>query len=186
MLTEGQVQSPRRTRIKLVIAPKGLTQCHSSRLDGRGVNSCRARLISESNLPNLLTIYTVQHTLYETQIIRMGGFVLMNEDLFDSLRLELRRGCLIIAVMGQLRSEHYGYALRKALADRGMVIDENTLYPLLRRLETQGLLASEWREEDKRKKRFYRRSDEGKLILKRLLEEWHDINSSLDRILEED
>ena len=85
----------------------------------------------------------------------------MNEDLYDNLRLELRRGYLIVAVLAQLREEHYGYALRKALADHGMEIDENTLYPLLRRLESQGLLVSTWREENKRNKRFYRLSDEG-------------------------
>jgi len=113
----------------------------------------------------------------------VDSLVPTDDDLFDNLRLELRRGCLTIAVLGQLRSEHYGYALRKSLADRGMVIDENTLYPLLRRLETQGLLASEWREEDKRRKRFYRLSGDGKLILKRLVEEWQEINSSLDHIL---
>ena len=74
--------------------------------------------------------------------------------------------------------------LRKGLADRGMAIDENTLYPLLRRLETQGLLVSEWREEEKRNKRFYRLSPEGEVILSQLLEEWTGINSSLNRILE--
>ena len=98
--------------------------------------------------------------------------------------MELRRGCLILAVLAQLRAEHYGYALRKALADRGMAIDENTLYPLLRRLETQGLLVSEWREEEKRNKRFYRLSAEGQRILDRLLEEWQSINASLTRIVE--
>lgn len=103
--------------------------------------------------------------------------------LFENLRLELRRGCLILAVLAQLRDEHYGYALRKALADRGMDIDENTLYPLLRRLETQGLLASEWREEEKRNKRFYRLSDQGRSILERLLEEWRSIDSSLTCII---
>ena len=74
--------------------------------------------------------------------------------MFESLRLELRRGCLIVAVLAQLRHEHYGYTLRKALADEGLAIEESTLYPLLRRLETQGLLKSEWREEDKRNKRL--------------------------------
>lgn len=107
----------------------------------------------------------------------------MNAELFENLRLELRRGCLILAVLAELRTEHYGYALRKALADRGMAIDENTLYPLLRRLESQGLLASQWREEDKRNKRFYRLSSDGELILKQLLEEWNTINSSLSRII---
>jgi len=92
-------------------------------------------------------------------------------ELFENLRLELRRGCLILAVLVALRTEQYGYTLRKALADQGMDIDEGTLYPLLRRLETQGLLTSQWREEDKRNKRFYRLSAEGKLILKQLLDE---------------
>ena len=76
-------------------------------------------------------------------------------NLFENLRLELRRGSLVLAVLAQLRNEQYGYTLRKALADHGMAIDEGTLYPLLRRLESQGLLVSEWREEDKRNKRFY-------------------------------
>ena len=107
-------------------------------------------------------------------------------DLFENLRLELRRGCLVLAVLAQLRAEHYGYALRKALADRGMAIDENTLYPLLRRLESQGLLVSEWREEEKRNKRFYRLSSQGQDILNQLLEEWQSINASLARITEGD
>ncbi len=107
----------------------------------------------------------------------------MNEDLYDNLRLELRRGYLIVAVLAQLREEHYGYALRKALADHGMEIDENTLYPLLRRLESQGLLVSTWREENKRNKRFYRLSDEGAGILTQLLDEWRAIDASLTRIV---
>jgi len=107
----------------------------------------------------------------------------MDPELFESLRLELRRGCLVVAVLAQLRAEHYGYTLRKALADRGLEIDEGTLYPLLRRLETQGLLASEWREEEKRNKRFYRLSPDGKVILKQLLDEWQSINASLTRVL---
>ena len=109
----------------------------------------------------------------------------LESDLFENLRLELRRGCLIVAVLAQLRAEQYGYTLRKALADDGLAIDEGTLYPLLRRLETQGLLVSQWREEDKRNKRFYRLSPVGEKILERLLGEWKSINASLDRILQE-
>ncbi len=75
----------------------------------------------------------------------------MDPALFDSLRLELRRGNLVLAVLAQLRTEHYGYALRTALSDLGLDIDEGTLYPLLRRLETQELLTSEWREEGGRR-----------------------------------
>ena len=108
----------------------------------------------------------------------------MNDSLFENLRLELRRGCLSLAVLAQLHTEHYGYTLRKALDELGLEIDENTLYPLLRRLESQGLLISEWREENKRKKRFYRLSRDGRLILEQLMSEWQGINRALDRILE--
>jgi PadR family transcriptional regulator, regulatory protein PadR len=101
---------------------------------------------------------------------------------FENLRLELRRGCLVVAVLAALRTEQYGYTLRKALAEHGMAIDEGTLYPLLRRLESQGLLVSEWREEEKRNKRFYRLSHDGKLILKQLLAEWQQLNASLKEI----
>ena len=90
-----------------------------------------------------------------------------------------------MAVLACLRSEQYGYTLRKALADRGMEIEEGTLYPLLRRLESQGLLLSEWREADKRNKRFYRLSPDGEQILARLLDEWNTINTSVTRILEQ-
>ncbi|HTX77160.1 MAG TPA: PadR family transcriptional regulator [Terracidiphilus sp.] len=105
------------------------------------------------------------------------------DNLFENLRLELRRGCLTLAVLAQLRQEHYGYTLRKALTERGLAIDESTLYPLLRRLETQGLLASQWREEDKRNKRFYRLSPEGDRMLGQLLEEWTAINTAVSNIL---
>jgi PadR family transcriptional regulator PadR len=106
--------------------------------------------------------------------------VTISENLFENLRLELRRGCLILAVLAQLRQEHYGYTLRKSLAARGLEIDESTLYPLLRRLEAQGLLTSEWREEEKRNKRFYRLSGDGEQLLGQLLEEWRTINEALD------
>jgi PadR family transcriptional regulator PadR len=106
-----------------------------------------------------------------------------NHDLFENLRLELRRGSLVLAVLAVLRKEQYGYTLRKTLSEQGMAIDEGTLYPLLRRLESQGLLLSEWREEEKRNKRFYRLSADGKMILKQLLTEWQSINSSLNEML---
>jgi PadR family transcriptional regulator PadR len=104
-------------------------------------------------------------------------------DLFDNLRLELRRGLLVVAVLAQLRKEHYGYTLRKDLASLGIEIDEGTLYPLLRRLESQGLLESEWREENNRRKRFYKLSRDGGQILKLLLAELDEINASLTRII---
>ena len=91
----------------------------------------------------------------------------------------------MVAVLAALRTEQYGYTLRKALGDHGIAIDESTLYPLLRRLESQGLLLSEWREEDKRNKRFYRLSPDGRAMLKQLLAEWNEIDASLSAILKE-
>ena len=109
----------------------------------------------------------------------------MHDTAFENLRLELRRGCLTLAVLSHLRTEHYGYTLRKALDDVGLEIDEGTLYPLLRRLESQGLLQSEWREENKRKKRFYRLTPTGESVLGKLLNEFSLINASIDRIVAE-
>lgn len=107
----------------------------------------------------------------------------MNAEPFENLRLELRRGCLVLAVLAALRTEQYGYTLRKMLVESGLAIDEGTLYPLLRRLETQGLLSSEWREEEKRNKRFYRLSPTGEQILEQLLNEWRILDSSLKAVL---
>jgi PadR family transcriptional regulator PadR len=109
----------------------------------------------------------------------------MDNDVFENLRLELRRGCLSVAVLAQLRTEQYGYTLVKALVEQGLEIDQSTLYPLLRRLESQGLLESEWREENKRSKRFYRLSAEGEVILQKLLDEWQALNASIGRIVSE-
>ncbi len=106
-----------------------------------------------------------------------------DDELFESMRLELRRGSLVMAVLSRLRTEQYGYSLRVALAEDGLEMEESTLYPLLRRLESQGLLVSEWREEDRRKKRFYRLSPTGETILSRLTTEWRAISASLDRML---
>ncbi|MCC7359574.1 MAG: PadR family transcriptional regulator [Anaerolineales bacterium] len=106
-------------------------------------------------------------------------------ELYENLRLELRRGALTLAVLTQLRAEQYGYTLRKALCDAGLEIDESTLYPLLRRLETQGLLVSEWREENKRSKRFYRLAPEGEALLQQLLMEWQVINTAITRMAKE-
>src|ERR1700675_2847811 len=99
---------------------------------------------------------------------------------FENLRLEMRRGFLVLAVLASLRTEQYGYTLRKTLNDQAMEIDEGTLYPLLRRLESQGLLVSQWREEEKRNKRFYVLSADGKTMLKQLLAEWKSIDASLN------
>jgi len=107
----------------------------------------------------------------------------VDEDLYAKLRLELRRGTLILAVLAALKTERYGYTLRKVLAEAGLPIDEGALYPMLRRLEEQGLLTSEWREEDKRNKRFYRISREGSALLSELTAEWREINNALNNLI---
>tara|TARA_R110001606_G_scaffold239423_1_gene387524 strand:- start:54318 stop:54659 length:342 start_codon:yes stop_codon:yes gene_type:complete len=109
--------------------------------------------------------------------------VAVDPELFESMRLELRRGSLVLAVLACLRTERYGYTLRQALAADGLEMEESTLYPLLRRLESQGLLSSEWREEERRRKRFYVLSPMGTAMLAALTDEWRGINASLDRIL---
>jgi len=106
-------------------------------------------------------------------------------EILENLRSELRRGSLIVAVLAELRQEQYGYTLRKSLEEHGISMDEGTLYPLLRRLETQGLLASEWRETDKRNKRFYRLSPQGEVILTELLLDWENLSQSLRAILQQ-
>lgn len=110
----------------------------------------------------------------------------IEEDLFEKLRVELRRGSLVLAVLGALRVERYGYTLRQSLEDAGLPIEESALYPLLRRLEAQGLLTSEWREEAKRNKRFYRLSADGEALLAQLLNEWSAISDSILRLTQGD
>ncbi|MFQ3229505.1 PadR family transcriptional regulator [Reinekea sp.] len=106
------------------------------------------------------------------------------QDVLEKMRLELRRGVIVIAVLGQLREEHYGYSLRKSLEDKGLPMDEGTLYPLIRRLQKQGLLDSEWRVESNRKKRFYQLNVLGLDVLTALSEEWQAMNVTIHRILD--
>jgi len=109
----------------------------------------------------------------------------VTKEIVEKLRLELRRGALPLAVLAQLRREHYGYSLRRELNELGLDIDEGTLYPLVRRLETQGLLLSEWRQDEARQKRFYRITPLGRQVLALLVGEWQALNTSVERIIEE-
>lgn len=106
----------------------------------------------------------------------------IDPDMTEKLRSEIRRGALVLAVLAQLRQEHYGYSLRKALALKGLHVEEGTLYPLIRRLEKQGLLISEWREEDKRKKRFYRLSEPGMQVYRQLHADWRELDASIAQL----
>ena len=129
----------------------------------------------------------MRHTLCIVGCVQtrhMGSGRAMNSDTFENLRLELRRGCLVLAVLAKLHSEYHGYALVKELKAGGLEIDENTLYPLLRRLEKQKLLVSQWRVQDKRNKRFYILSGEGQSVLESLREEWRSINGAIEKLSE--
>lgn len=107
-------------------------------------------------------------------------------DAFAKLELELRRGVVVLATLSQLRTPRYGYELRQAMAEKGMPIEEGTLYPLLRRLETQGVLSSEWKIEDGPPRRYYALNADGRKLLKKLTGSWQGMNDAMDRLLTED
>jgi DNA-binding PadR family transcriptional regulator len=102
----------------------------------------------------------------------------------DNLILEMRRGVIVLAVLSQCNQEQYGYSLMKSLSEKGLEIDQGTLYPLLRRLETQGLLSSRWRLEEARPRRYYVISPEGQKILPRLVDEWESMVQMMRHMLE--
>lgn len=105
------------------------------------------------------------------------------EELRSNTILELRRGLIILAVLNQLREEQYGYSLIKSLSDQGFEIDQGTLYPLLRRLESQGLLQSKWRVEGDRPRRYYVISAQGEEVLPQLKSEWDHLVHVMDGLL---
>lgn len=114
--------------------------------------------------------YCVTHTI-------VSGMV--DAELITSHSQEVRRGSVVVASLLMLRTPGYGYGLLEALADAGIPVDANTLYPLLRRLEKQGLLVSEWNTDESRPRKFYRVSESGEQLAATLLDEWTAIGKSL-------
>ncbi|GAA1814107.1 PadR family transcriptional regulator [Agromyces neolithicus] len=102
------------------------------------------------------------------------------------LEQDLRKGVLVLAVLSQLRAPQYGYSLRQALTEHGMPIEEGTLYPLLRRLEGQGLLASEWRIDDGPPRRYYTLSPAGATAYRDLTAAWSSMTSVVAALLHEE
>ena len=90
---------------------------------------------------------------------------------------------IILAVLSQLHEEQYGYSLMKRLEEQGMQIDQGTLYPLLRRLEDQNLLQSDWRVDTSRPRRYYVLSEVGKQVLEEMTTEWSRIKNTVDNLL---
>ena len=104
----------------------------------------------------------------------------------DKLNLELRRGVIVLACLSQLDEPHYGYGLQQRMTDLGMEIDQGTLYPLLRRLEEQGLLAEEWNVEGARPRKYYRLTPMGKHARDALRAQWSEMTAVLERLFSED
>jgi PadR family transcriptional regulator, regulatory protein PadR len=98
----------------------------------------------------------------------------------DSAVLELRRGTIVLCVLSVMERPIYGYSLLQVLTEKGLNVDQSTLYPLLRRLEKQNFLKSTWSIEESRPRKYYELSEEGKRFLADLKNEW---NSSI-RVLE--
>ncbi len=105
------------------------------------------------------------------------------QEMLENTVLELRRGVIVLVVLKQLDQPQYGYSLIKRLSDGGLEIDQGTLYPLLRRLESQGLLSSDWRIEADRPRRYYVLSDEGRELLPKLTDEWNGIAAMMKKML---
>ncbi len=101
----------------------------------------------------------------------------------ENISQEMRRGLVMLAVLSQLGRQQYGYALLKLLADKGLAVDQGTLYPLLRRLEAQGLLQSAWNVEEGRPRRYYVVSAEGKKLLPQLRDEWDSMVAAMGKLL---
>ena len=108
------------------------------------------------------------------------------DELINSLITELKRGTLILSVLSQLSKPEYGYSLAQKLEEKDMPIDAGTLYPLLRRLEKQKLLSSEWDTSESRPRKFYVLNDDGKAVFQSLKEEWQKLSGQLDILLKEE
>jgi DNA-binding PadR family transcriptional regulator len=115
-----------------------------------------------------------------------GGDEMPEPERMQSYITELRRGSLVLAALGALRRPHYGYALLQVLQRQGIEIEANTLYPLLRRLESQGLLTSAWDTSESRPHKFYVISAAGRAVMAALLAEWRKMNGQIATICEEE
>ncbi|HIY59861.1 MAG TPA: helix-turn-helix transcriptional regulator [Candidatus Eisenbergiella pullistercoris] len=107
-------------------------------------------------------------------------------DLLENLRQELRRGTLILSVLSQMREPKYGYALVQSLEEKGVEIEANTLYPLLRRLEKQGLLKSEWDTKEAKPRKYYRRTVLGDFMYEEMKKQWSAVSETMNGLLREE
>jgi len=106
----------------------------------------------------------------------------LQDDILSGLVLELRRGIIVLSVLSQLYEPQYGYSLVQNLETKGMILDAGTLYPLLRRLEKQDLLISEWETAGAKPRKYYVLSDSGKQMIQLLWKEWNSIVQSMEKM----
>jgi len=132
-------------------------------------------MLCENYINDLDILFYIQYNAINGDDMDMDGSI-------DNLISELRRGVIVLGVLSQLDEERYGYALINRLKEKGLEVDQGTLYPLLRRLESQGLLKSNWRIETDRPRRYYVLSPKGRELLPRLRTEWAEIVSVMSRI----
>lgn len=109
-----------------------------------------------------------------------------NDDVLSGITQEMRRGTITLAVLSQLMEPQYGYSLIVLMNEKGFEIEANTLYPLLRRLEKQGLLESSWDTDGTKPRKYYKLSEFGLAAYSKLTEAWHNLNRSINNLIEEE
>ena len=107
------------------------------------------------------------------------------EEIISSMLQELRRGTLVLCVLKQLEKPMYGYSLIGVMEEKGIKLEANTLYPLMRRLEGQGLLESQWETSGSKPRKYYQITDEGREVSARMEKAWRDTAESVNRFLSE-
>jgi PadR family transcriptional regulator, regulatory protein PadR len=132
-----------------------------------------------------LTVESVGRVAFTYCVSYCSVPLMVLDDAFLKLESDLRRSVIVLATLSQLKAAQYGYSLRQTLAEHGMEIEEGTLYPLLRRLESQGFLTSEWRIEDGPPRRYYTLSAEGRRLYPKLVKSWRALTGVMEDLFEE-
>lgn len=115
----------------------------------------------------------------------LDGGAIINDPILDNLVQELRRGAIVLAVLSLLKSPQYGYSLVTLLKERDLPVEAGTLYPLLRRLEEQGILQSQWDVENPQPRKYYSLSPTGQGVYAQLCAHWQDLRTNVDALIEE-
>ena len=129
------------------------------------------------------------HTAFRGDTSILGSILVIDEGIAMgretaevSYRMEMRRGTIVLAVMCLLDEPKYGYSLADELAGKGLPVDTNTLYPLLRRLSSQGILADTWELHDSKPRKYYVLTEEGKIMREELIRQWRELSVSMNKM----